>query len=828
MGAFVMVNRIRLFSVMLVILCGTVMSQNIPAEFAGQKVPTGYENMSEQEGVDKARSMGYSQDQIDSYLKMKDQYQQKGKQTEGTKNSGYLQYSDDLENSSEDATTADTAVIDSIEFMGKKEKSTAVIKKNRDGSTEKKDGVAELLEIEKYYRSLTFFGYDIFSTTPEAFKPNTVGPVDPGYVVGPGDVMRLSVWGATQFQHQLTVTKEGTVFIPVVGQVVVTGIQFEQLQEKIKNLLSRHYSGLVGRPPTVFMDLTVDKMRPIHIYIMGEVTNPGGYTISSYATVFNALYSVGGPKKSGSFRDIKVFRNNELVSTVDLYGYLLEGKGRGDVRLQNSDVVFVPPRGKSVSVEGTVLKPAVYELKDGENMSDLLNYAGKANTTTMVDRMQVQRILPFNQRKQGLPNYTVVDLNFVESKSFELSDLDRVFLFELYNDLSNYVTLFGEVKYPGVYQVQGMKLQDLIFKYGQVVGGKTFMLRGDIVRYNEDLITTYILPFDIRKLKEDPAYNIELRPMDRIFIYNENVEKFGELEFSIEGEIRDPGTYALSTNMSLEDAILRAGGFTRKAYRKIVEIARIREIKINGDTIADIFSVPLPDTIDFTATSAGNSKGFLLKDRDKIMVRPDPMYIEQQFVTIIGKVRYEGRYALEKRNEQLSTILDRAGGLLPDAFLDGAQLRRGKRRIVVVDFKKAYFEKKRSEDIVMHPGDSIFIPKRPNTVELSGEINKTGLYSYLAGETVRDYLRRSGGISDSAERVFLIKPSGESVKLARHPVFRNPRVAEGSVITASKKPVKVKDEKDGPSVGEIVKDVFAITASAFTIIILGIQISKTN
>jgi polysaccharide export outer membrane protein len=353
------------------------------------------------------------------------------------------------------------------------------------------------------------------------------------------------------------------------------------------------------------------------------------------------------------------------------------------------------------------------------------------------------------------------------------------------------------VKYPGMYQVQGMKLHDLVFKYGQIVEGKTFLLRGDIVRYKDDLTTTFMIPFDMQKLRNDPSADIELKPMDRVFVYNENVDRFTELEIHIEGEVNDTGTYILSTNMTVEDAILRAGGFTRKAYRPMVEIARIREIKINGDTIADIHLVPLPDKIDFTAPIDGTGKGFLLQDRDKIIVRPDPMYIEQQFVSVVGKVRYQGRFALEKRNEQLSSVLDRAGGLLPDAFLEGAQLKRGARRIVVVDFRKAYYEKKRSEDIILHPGDSIFIPKRPNTVELTGEINKTGLYSYLAGETVKDYLRRSGGIKDSAARVFLIKPSGESVKLGRHVVFKNPRVPEGSIINASKKPVKDKKEKEG-------------------------------
>jgi polysaccharide export outer membrane protein len=702
--------------------------------------------------------------------------------------------------------------------------------------TSKEDPVVESPPVDsqkvdstQYFGTLPFFGYDIFKTIPDAFKPNAVGPVDPGYMVGPGDVLRLSVWGAIQFQYELIVAKEGTVFIPVAGQVLVVGIPFEKLQEKVKNLLSRHYSGLIGNPPTVFIDLTVAKLRPIQVYIMGEVKNPGGYTVSSYATVFNALYSIGGPRSSGSLRNVKVFRDNKLVTTVDLYSYLLGGEKNGDIRLQNSDLVFIPPRGKTVSIEGEVLKPAVYELKDEETLENLLMYSGNVLATSYLGRVQIQRILPEDQRPEQGPDYTIFDVDFANfkksNKLIEMNDFDKVFVFKIYKDLKNFVMLTGAVKHPGIYQVNNLTLYDLVFKLGQTIDDQTYMLRGDIIRYNPDQITTRIIPFDLTTLKTDSFSKMSLQPRDQVNIYHLAIEKEIKKKVVVEGEVNTPDTIALCENMTVIDAILQSGGFTRKAYTREVEIARVIGISAIGDTITEILKVTLPYPFDFTEATVGPGN-VLLKDRDRVLVRPDPGYVDQKYVTVTGRVRYQGRYALQKRNERLSEIITRAGGLLPDAFVEGAVLIRNDKR-VIVDFAKAVDVRKKNEDIALRESDSIIVPQKPNTIELSGNINKIGLFSYIPGAKCNDYLRRAGGLKDSTAAVFITKPGGETIKLGRRFAIKNNIAPEGSLIYATRKSAKIENKDKGPTVGEIVKDVFAIAASALTVIVLAIQVSKS-
>ncbi|HED36643.1 MAG TPA: polysaccharide export protein, partial [Ignavibacteria bacterium] len=215
---------------------------------------------------------------------------------------------------------------------------------------------------------LTYFGYNLFKNIPQSFKPTEIGPIDPGYIIGPGDVLQLYIWGAVELQYQLTVDIQGNIFIPTAGQFFVSGIAYKDLQKKLINYLSKFYQGLKTNPPKVFLDITLAKLRPIRIFVLGEVAQPGGYNISSYATVFNALYSVGGPLTSGSLREIRVIRNNKVITKVDLYDYLLKGKLIGDVRLQNNDMIFIPPRGKTVTIKGEVLRPAIYELKGNENL----------------------------------------------------------------------------------------------------------------------------------------------------------------------------------------------------------------------------------------------------------------------------------------------------------------------------------------------------------------------------------------------------------------------------------------------------------------------------
>jgi protein involved in polysaccharide export with SLBB domain len=685
---------------------------------------------------------------------------------------------------------------------------------------EKKDEKIKLAETDTT-EELPYFGYSLFKKIPDAFKPNAIGPVDPGYLVGPGDVLRLSVWGQVEFQYELQVSKEGKIFIPVAGQVYVTGIPFEQLQQKIKNLLSKHYSGLSSIPPRTFMDLTVAQLKPIRIFIMGEVASPGGYTVSSASTAFNALYSIGGPLTNGSLRDIKVLRNGSEIATVDFYQYMLTGKCTTDVRLQNNDVVFVPSRGKTVAVTGSVFRPAIYELKAEDNLQALLGFCGGLLPSTNIDRAQIYRTLPFDQRDSSKPVVNVIDLSiskYLKNKEdFVLHNNDTLKITPLIDDLKNYVTLEGAVYYPGVYQCDSLSLRDLIFNLGKPLEHKAFLKRADLIRRNDDQTTTITLPIDLIRLREDPSYDIPLKPLDEVIIYEKDVEKPTDVKIIVTGEVNNPDTYSLSTNLTVTDALLRAGGFTRKAYRKSVDVYRINQS--NPDRFTEIFKIDLPDSLNYADESIRN---FILQDGDRVVVRPDPSYIVDHYVTIEGLVKFRGSYAIYKPGERLSELIRRAGGLLPDAFLEGATITRNNKRLVV-NFKDALYSKESKEDVLLQKGDIIFIPPRPNTVFVHGNVNNPGLFSYIEKTKVKDYIDRAGGLADSSSYIFLTSPTGETKKIKKRG-FYNPMVQDGSEIYVTRKTPINKPEKSGPSISEVIRDTLAILASAATVLTLAIRL----
>lgn len=668
---------------------------------------------------------------------------------------------------------------------------------------------------------LPYFGYSLFKKTPDAFKPNAIGPVDPGYLVGPGDILRLSVWGQVEFQYELQVSKEGKIFIPVAGQVYVTGISFEQLQQKIKNLLSKHYSGLSSIPARTFLDLTVAQLKPVRIFIMGEVSSPGGYTVSSASTAFNALYSIGGPLKKGSLRDIKVLRNGSEIATVDFYQYMLTGKCTTDVRLQNNDVVFVPSRGKTVAVTGSVFRPAVYELKADDNLQALLSFCGGLLPSTNIDRAQICRMLPFDQRDSSMPVVKVIDLDisqFLKKKNdFVLHNNDTLKITPLMDDLKNYVTLHGSVYYPGVYQCDSLTLRDLIYNFGKPLEQRAFLKRADLIRRNDDQITTTTLPIDLTRLKDDPSYDMSLMPLDEVIVYEKDVEKPTDLKIIIEGEVRNPDTFSLSTNLTVIDALLRAGGFTRQAYRKAVDVYRIN--KSDPNLLIEAFKVELPDSLNYTDESDRN---FILHDGDKIVVRPDPAYIIDHFVTIDGLVKFKGSYAISKRGERLTELIKRAGGLLPDAFLEGATITRNNKRLVV-NFKDALYSRESKEDVLLQKDDIIFIPPRPNTVFVHGNVNNPGLFSYVEKIKVKDYVDRAGGLADSSSYILLTSPSGETKKIKKRG-FSNPVVEDGSEIYVTRIAPVNRPERTGPSISEVIRDTLAILASAVTVLTLAIKL----
>jgi protein involved in polysaccharide export with SLBB domain len=686
---------------------------------------------------------------------------------------------------------------------------------------------------------LEYFGYNMFKRIPTAFEPNNVGPIDPGYLVGPGDELLLSVWGQAEFQYELEVDREGRVFIPNVGEVFVIGIPLRDLQSKLSTQLSKYYSGLASQPPTVFLDVTITKLRPLRIFVMGEVTQAGGYTISSYATVFNALYAVGGPQQMGSLRGIKVIRDNKVTATVDLYDYLLKGDGSSDVRLQNNDVVFIPPRGKTVSVRGEVKRPAIFELKDNENFNSLLEFCGGLLPAAYTDKAHVDRIKPFDQRSFGAEDRVVVDVplhDLVEKKikDFPLYDGDDVRVDTILDEMRNFVMVGGSVWRPDRYALDKAPTVLRLIQAANGLQPKTFMPVAHIVRYNEDRLTKALIPFNLGDLMSGKLGDISLEPKDSVIIYSTEETEVKTRYVIINGEVKNPGKYELTSNMTLPDLILQAGGFTEEADLLDCEVSRVRPEGMTGDTLSIILHPKLP--LELSRISAARVSGdsvehligaetFLLQQRDEVLIRPNPNYRAQENVFVEGDITYPGVYALEKRGELLSDIINRAGGPTKTSYLGGAQFFRDK-RILHVDFEEAYYGKDKLNDVLMHDSDKIIIPTSPHTVNVQGEVNNPGLVSFVKGESVTDYINRAGGLTDSSNYAIYAKPSGESERVNFGFLRSNPEVLEGSNITVTK--VSPPPPQTGPQfdLNATIKDSFAILTSAATVAFIIYQVEK--
>ncbi len=686
---------------------------------------------------------------------------------------------------------------------------------------------------------LPYFGYDIFAVVPPAFEPTAVGPVDPQYVVGPDDVLRVSVWGQVEFQNELAVDKEGRIFVPTVGQVLVSGLTLEQTYQKLLKQMSRSYSGLVARSPTVWLDVTLARLRPKRVFIMGEVAQPGGYTVSSYATVFNALYSVGGPTVNGSLREVRVVRGGDVIGRVDLYNYLAGAEHTNDIRVQSNDIIFVPVRGKTVLIRGDVRRPGIYELKEDENLRALLDFCGGLSTSAYIGQAQIDRIKPFQMRGEGVVDKEVVDVDLRQilrnpDRDIPLFAADEVRVFSVLDEKQNYAVVTGNVWRPGRFELGKIAtLRDLI-SAAKGVRPKTYLPLAHLVRYNEDMITKRIIPFNLGALLDDASLDRRLMQRDSVIIHSDAIIEVIDKYVTIRGEVKKPGRYPLADNMVLEDLVALAGGYTESAEILRAEVSRVMARGLQGDTLAVLIHPELPTKPSMEGrsepmvTPQGDltelGPRFPLQHRDEVLVVPNPNFKTQQNVQVTGDMLYPGVYALKVRGERLSELIERAGGPTITSYLGGGEFfRQGGR--VSIDFERAFRDRDPIHDVVMLGGDSIFVPTRQHIVAVAGQVNKPGFLSYISGDAVGDYIDRAGGLTDSASYAVLSTPQGESRRVNFGWLRSNPEVPEGSTVNVLKVPTPPPPEKGEP-LSTTIKDVFAIMSAAATIAFIVWQTTK--
>lgn len=778
---------------------------------------------------------------------------------------------------------------------------------------------------------LRHFGYDFFEDIPEAFQPSNIGPVDDGYIVGPLDELRLIVWGSTEFQYELQVDREGRIFVPDVGQLTVSGKTLEELRSEVKTWLSRKNAGLTTSPPTAFMDLTVTRLKPIYVYVLGEVKKPGGYTVSSYSSVFNVMYAVGGPKRSGSLREIRVIRNGEVIGSVDLYELLLKGYESDPIRLRNNDRIFIPPRGKTVAIDGMIKRRAIYEMKDEETFTDLLEFAGGLKPDAYVKRFQITRIIPFAERSNPSVAREVLDLSLTDAltgaEEYRMEDGDRVQVSSILAQLRNSAFIDGAVRQPGQYEL-GRNLRtvkDLVLEADSLTGD-AYMFKADLVRVQPDSSNRMISLNLMQAMDDDPYWNLPLKPLDSLYVYstinlnkidsvqvsgqvrtpgtyaymdsmtvsdllfkagglqdpeylrgvyleradiyrdsdtdlgteimpfhlgdalngegyadtllrpNDEIEVYprGVEEFVLEkivniaGAVKFPGEYVYSNNMTLEDLIIQSGGFGEGAYLESAEVSRILDNSSSENDRATSIKVPLVPRellvskvsfgISDTMVAMQNARQFTLRHRDRVYIRTDPAFQEQDTVVVTGEVRYPGQYTLLQENETLFNLLNRVGGVLPTAYPKGGRLiRAGEQVIVEIE---ELMEGQARADVILKPGDEIIIPPTPNTVTVRGNVANEGLIKFNPGRRVNYYLDRAGGVGEMTQSVFLTQASGATYKISRHWYWfnENPVVDDGAIIRVTREPER--DPEERVNIAETMRDVTTILTTTLTLLVL--------
>jgi protein involved in polysaccharide export with SLBB domain len=684
---------------------------------------------------------------------------------------------------------------------------------------------------------LELFGLNVFRTRTTQFEPSLAGPVDATYRLGPGDVLVLILTGDVEQAHTLEVNREGFIVVPQVGQIYVANLTLGELDDLLYTRLGRVYSGVRrGGGATTTFKVTVARLRRNQIFVVGEVARPGSYQISAAGTTLSALYAAGGPTPQGSFRRVLIRRGSALVDSVDLYDFLLEGNGRSDVRLQNGDVVFTPVHGPQVKVTGKVIRPAIYELKPGETLRDLLRAAGGFEAGALGQRVQIHRILSAEHREPGGRERVVIDLGadqFTDplGPAFPMSAGDSVSVFAVSDRPRGFVTVRGNVWIDGpVGYNRGMRLSDAIRLAG---GPKPDVYLGQILVSRLRSDSTRI---QLRSAFRDSTGAID---QDLVLEDEDEIQVFSRTDFrpvryvAITGAVRRPGRLPFREGMTLRDAVLLANGVTEDALLEEAEIARVPDERSEG-RVAETIRVKLDSTFLFErdrdslylgppglAAPAAGAPTMLLKPYDNILILRQPDWELQRTVVITGQVRYPGRYALQTKTDKLSDLIDRVGGLTDEAYPTGVELYRSLNRAgrVGIDLPQVLKNPRHRDNLILVGGDSIFIPEYNPTVRVGGAVNSPVAVAYVPGRSVGYYIYSAGGYSRLADRgrTYVTQPNGkvESVNKRFLLPDSNPRPLAGAMVF-----VPERDPEDRRDYTAILGVAAQILASVVTIVVV--------
>lgn len=637
------------------------------------------------------------------------------------------------------------------------------------------------------------YGHKIFTNPALTFEPNENIATPQNYRLGPGDEVIIDIWGVNEDHIRQTISPEGSIMISQIGPLYLNGMNISEANKYVRDAFANKYAGISGQNPDSDIKVTLGNVRTIQVDIMGEVAVPGTYRLSPFATVFHALYKAGGINDIGTMRNVEVIRNGRKLTGIDVYEFLFDGKQTGNIRLQEGDVIHVAPYTRLVGIDGNVKRPMYYEMLPNETVADIIEYAGGFTGDAYSDQVRLARQ---SGRENELHN-----VNSTEFSTYLLEDGDIVSVGTILDRYANRVEIKGQVFRPGMYAISDeiKTVGDLIRK-AEGLMEDAYTTRVLLYRESPDL-SLQIMPIDLGALLAGNEPDITLKRNDLLVIPSiHELEDRGAI--TIGGLVAHPGKYPFAENITIEDLIIQAGGLLRGASTARIDVSRrINDSKslTPSNTTAKLYSFSLKDGF-----VVDGDKGFLLEPYDIVEVRKSPGYQEQRRVAIGGEVAFDGAYTLEAKNERLSDLIRRAGGVNPSAYLKGASLLRqmskdevnarnqvmkfamqnshgedsisvGKvlnsdRYSIGIELEKALKNPGSDYDLVLKEGDVLFIPELNNTVKISGDVMFPNTVVFKTGEKAKYYINQAGGYGSQANKgkAFVIYMNGTVARLKRN------------------------------------------------------------
>ena len=675
------------------------------------------------------------------------------------------------------------------------------------------------------------FGMDFFKNPKISFTPNLNMATPENYQVGPSDELLVEVWGATEGNFKQKVDAEGNIFLNGVGRIHVAGLSFSEVKAKINSFLKRIYSGISapdGSYAKIYTGVTITQVRTVKVNIIGEVMVPGTYSLSSLSTVLNALYACGGPSESGSFREISLVRGGKKIANFDIYDFLINGSEKGNLGLQDQDVIIVPPYKNRVWVEGQVKRKGFYEMLNSETLANLVSFFGGFTSDAFTNTLVLERIKEAKRE--------VKEIDFSEISKLKMQNGDRLKVHAITNEYQNRLSIGGAVYQPGVYEYkEGMTALDLLNRANGVK--KDASLNRGLIFRTENRVDYQTLSFSVKDLIEN-KHNITLKDNDSLYIFYKDSLQFKRF-VKVEGAVNKPRELSYMENMTVEDAISLAGGLSNGADPSVIEVFRETNDG-NFEKLSQAFKVSSNNEL------KSEGEAMVLQPNDVVSVRYIKGFTPLQTVSVMGEVLYPGIYSIQSKNEHISDLLERVGGFTPFAYKEGATLVRKKteegeiqqedfldelisqeststesskslKKVakktneyrIGIDVSKILKHKHSKYDLLLNEGDMLLIPSEKQTVEIRGEVLAPSMVRFQKGLSLRQYIDQAGGFSNRAKKrsIYVLYANG-SIKSTRNSLFfkNYPELAPGAIIIVPSKP-----EKKEMSTGETIGIISAIT-----------------